>query len=44
METINVTTLLNSSVSYNFTRFEKFSADDENWNFQTRKIFLSALN
>ena len=32
-----MTTLLNSVVSYNFTKFEKHNADDENWKFQTRK-------
>ena len=33
-----------SSGYYNFTRFEKLNADEENWHFETRKKLVSAAN
>ena len=40
----SVTTLLNSAVSCNLTRIEKFSSDFENWHFQSRKNTNKYLN
>ena len=44
IESFSLTNVLNSAVSYNFTRFELLSANGENWRFQTWKKLVSLWN